>query len=157
MPRKRQVVQPAKAPGGLEYGEQTRLRDAQAHMPLPGSGMPPGGSTQMPPGAPAPGGAVPAPGPGGAPTGGVAPAPPPNALQAAAAFDGQHASAQLTPLDAPTSRPMEPITSGMPTGLGPGPSQFRPNSAANALQLIAEKTGDPAMANLANLAQQQGF
>lgn len=144
MPRKR-LTQAPKTAGG-QYGDQTRLRDAQAHMPLPGPDMPPGGST-----------AVPAPGPGGLPTGGVAPAPPPSPVEAATAFDGEAVTSQLTPLSAPSTRPMEPITSGLPMGLGPGPRPFNPNTAANAMSLLAEKTGDPAISALAQLAYQQGL
>ena len=90
-------TQPVKVPTGLPYGEAGQLAAAQRGAPLPAAG------------------AVPVPPAGAAPGGG--------------AFDWngatQAAQGWVPPklnLAAPTERPTEPVTAGMPTGPGPGPT-----------------------------------
>lgn len=84
--------QPARAATGLPYGQHQELVQAQRAVPLPQS----------------------------APTGGPPPAAAGGfdaALQAALA----HMPPDLVPLTAPSQRPNEPTTTGLPLGAGPGP------------------------------------
>jgi hypothetical protein len=87
---------PAQAAAGQQYGKRTQQIAAQRAMPM---GRP---STD----------AVPQ-GRGGAPSG---PAAPP-----AGPMPGS-----LMPLDAPTQRPGEPVTTGLPVGAGAGPEALGP-------------------------------
>lgn len=102
---------PSAAPGQT-YGVQAQQLRAQQQVPLP---------KQAPPSTPAPGGSAPA---GTPPPAGAAPPIGPGGLG---------------PLNAPSDRPNEPITAGMPTGPGPGPE---------ALGGIAAPQDDPTLAIL---------
>lgn len=91
-----QVVKPLpiQTATGQQYGKAAEQRAAQRAIPM---GRPPTDAVPTAPAAPAtggPGASSPAPGP---------------------------LPGTLTPLDAPTQRPNEPFTAGMPTGAGPGP------------------------------------
>lgn len=56
-------------------------------------------------------------------------------------------------LTAPTQRPMDPITSGMPFGPGPGPDALRTGDrVSRTLRLLADVSGDPGFSDLADLA-----
>ncbi len=61
-------------------------------------------------------------------------------------------------LTGPTLNPNEPIQAGLSSGPGPGPSAITPDTprAAGLLQQLAISSGNPAMAELAELARQQG-
>ncbi len=91
-----------------QYGVRAQQQAAQRAVPIaaPATDVPP------PPTAPA-GGAAPA-GAGGALGGGGA----------LPVLPGQ-----VTPLDAPTERPDEPVTAGVPLGPGPGPEALGPLGA----------------------------
>lgn len=56
-----------------------------------------------------------------------APAPPP-----APPAQGTVTAGPLTPLNAPTQRPNEPLTAGLPTGPGPGPEILGPQAGTDA-------------------------
>lgn len=86
--------QPAAAPSGLPYGQRQQLERAQNVIPLPGGGGP---APQIPVGA----GQAPAP----VPTGAGGPAP----------------GDATVPIGAPTLRPNEAVTTGLPMGPGAGP------------------------------------
>lgn len=93
-----QTHQPIRTTPGQTYGVAGQQAQAQAQMPLP-SGGPNAG-----PMAPQPAGMGPAlPGLGAGPTPG-----------------------SLGPLHAPTDRPNEPVTHGLPTGPGAGPEVLTP-------------------------------
>ena len=73
---------------------------------------------------------------------------------------GLRAAARMRPqtsLYAPTQRPSEPITAGMPLGAGPGPEAIRTGDrVARTFRLIADVTGDPRFEELADLAIRRG-
>lgn len=87
---------------GQQYGQGVAQRDAQRVVPM---GAPPSPGVASAP--------SPALGTAGGPSG------PP---QAPGPLPGQ-----VIPLDAPTQRPNEPITAGMPLGTGPGPEALAVN------------------------------
>ena len=75
-----------------------------------------------------------------------------------AAVQGMSRLPQLTPLNAPTQRPGEPVTAGLPNSPGPGPeaiaTQFQPsNSLADMLEMMAQSSGDPTYAAWARTAR----
>ena len=152
--------QPARTPTGLPYGESQDSIRAQQVIPLPdnrsGGPGPPPQDIQVPPaGASAPAATPPA--VGAAPTVGTQPAVPPEQLIAQAL---QAQGAAPVPLGAPTQRPSEPITAGLP--FGPGPNQVpvstpRRNLAAESLEAIAAATGDTELLQLAIRARQLGL
>ena len=62
-----------------------------------------------------------------------------------------------TSLYAPTQRPTEPITAGLPIGAGPGPEVIRTGDrVARTFRLMADVTGDPRFEQLADLAARRG-
>lgn len=63
------------------------------------------------------------------------PSPPRGGMPSARQSAGPTQEAPITPLFAPTERPGEPVTAGMPFGPGPGPSQPDPGSGRYA-QLV---------------------
>lgn len=85
------LTQAPSAAPGQTYGVAAQQLRAQATAPLPKQGAPPAAGGSAPAG-PSPAGAAPQVVPGG-----------------------------LGPLDAPSDRPGEPLTAGMPSGPGPGP------------------------------------
>jgi hypothetical protein len=100
-------TQPVQAPTGMAYGAHAESVAAQNALPLP----------QAPP-------------PGAAPTGGPATGggPPPGS-PFGAAVDAASAMQPPDPtqiLSAPTARPGEPLTHGMPFGPGGGPEVLQP-------------------------------
>lgn len=141
-PRKDQQS-PVAAPGQA-YGEGVDQIQAQHVIPLPDNrvtGAAPGPSTPDVAGhAPVPTG------------------PPVDPRQAALA-----AAAGMPPpgppLDAPTTRPGEPVTAGMslPGAPAPGPSRAQAQSVAATYQMLADTTGDPTYRTLANIARQQAL
>lgn len=139
MPRRAKTQAPA-APQDQAYGQRGEQIAAQNQLPLPDERGPVG-----PPPAPAAGGAPP-----------LAPPPPPDPLAAAMAMAPPPPDGQLT---APTERPWEPVTAGLPLGDGPGPESIpllaapqRQTPAARALAILAAANdNDP---NLARLAEQ---
>lgn len=62
---------------------------------------------------------------------------------------------QPVPLNAPSNRPFEPITHGLPSGPGAGP-EILSNSGgvANTLARLAASTGNSAIQEMANRAKQ---
>lgn len=58
---------------------------------------------------------------------------------------------ELTPLDAPSLRPSEPVTAGAPVGPGPGPDALATspkNRGRDVLARAAVETGDPYLAHI---------
>lgn len=95
--------QPVAVPTGLPYGEATQLAQAQQAAPLPGApavGAAPAGVAPAPVGAPAPGAAL-----------------PPGAIEAATAFQPPPRPGLMNLAGDPNAI----LTSGLPTGAGPGP------------------------------------
>ena len=134
-----QHPQGARVPTGLPYGQHQMLQNAQRQMPV-------AGGTSSTPGPVTPGN------PG--------PLPPdhPQVLQAA-----QNFTPPIMPLSRPSSRPLEPIQSGIPNGPGPGPEALAGNAFPQAggqlsslLAQMAQHTGSSAIALLAQRAQQSG-
>ena len=123
-------TQPIRTPTNQPYGEAGRLAASQSAVPLP----------QAPPVAPA-----------------ASPAPDaraqlsPELLAAAQQMAGPDAGPGL---GAPTDRPHEPLTAGMPIGAGPGPEALghAPQQATTILRTLADLSGDAELASLANLA-----
>lgn len=80
----------------------------------------------------------------------VASSPPPQAMLDAA----QSFQLPNTSLTAPTERPNEPITAGLPLGAGPGPEAVTaPSPTKRVLDIIAEQTGDPYIQQLLDRAR----
>lgn len=114
------------------YGQRAAQERSVAAVPLP---------AQAPPPAPASGGGA------GAPAQGLPAGPPP--VQPGG----------LGPLNAPTQRPNQPLTAGLPTGPGPGPEVLgmAPNDTdpvIHVLRGILSRYPNPDIAAL--LAQAQG-
>ena len=124
--------QPVRTATGQPYGQGKQLAEAQGAVPLPQSPGPAAG-----PGA----GSTP-PGPGADPLG---------------------LAAQMTPpgpgLSGPTMRPHEPVTAGLDQGVGPDSSilGLREPSTREALRMMADRTGDPFFARLADDATALGM
>lgn len=60
-------------------------------------------------------------------------------------------------LYAPSERPSEPLTAGLPIGAGPGPEVIRTGDrVARTFRLMADVTGNPRFEELADLAARQG-
>lgn len=64
----------------------------------------------------------------------------------------------LPPLNAPSQRPYEPVTAGLPVGAGPGPEAIAQigtptQSTADLFASLAAATGDPALASAAQMAR----
>ena len=123
---------------GQGYGDAAAQQAAQRAIPI---------SAQPVANAPQPTAAVPSAGGGGVPGGASAASP------AAGPYAGE-----LTPLTAPTQRPNEPVTAGLPVGPGPGPEAltgvgaqgFAHSNVTNLLTALAQIPG--AGADVANLA-----
>lgn len=127
MPRKARPIPKQQFPTGLPYGRQQELQQQARALPT----TPPPARQAAPPPAPA------------------------DALNKITA-DGWDLPA-VTPLNAPTQRPGEPVTAGLPIGLGPGPEilpRFTTPALAQTLQSLAEATGDSTFAYLAMLDEQ---
>jgi len=78
-------------------------------------------------------------------------------LRMAAGIQAAQRMAPPQSLYAPTQRPGEPITAGMPMGAGPGPEVTRTGDrVARTYRLIADITGNPRFQELADLAAGQG-
>lgn len=60
-------------------------------------------------------------------------------------------------LFAETQRPEEPVTAGLPVGPGPGPVDVPQSRLAMTLDRVAEATGDPWVAQLAQRARNRGL
>ena len=86
--------QPIKVAPGQAYGAAQMQREAQQVLPVAGTPVP----------SPA----------------GPAPAAPGGAAAGAAAAPAGPMPGELTPLGAPSQRPGEPVTAGLPVGMGPG-------------------------------------
>ena len=123
---------------GQTYGAAQAQQNAQRMVPMapPSVGLPPGPGGAMGGGAPSPGAP---PGPAGMPPG------------------------SLTPLDAPSERPNEPVTHGAALGPGPGPESLPQGAGAMGggimaalLNRAALASGSPALKALATQAVQQG-
>jgi hypothetical protein len=126
--------QPVAVPTGLPYGENQQLQQAQQAVHLPG--------------------AAPAPAAGPAPAGPGSPLPQ-GALQAAQ----QYQMPQLPPLERDSERPNEPVTAGLPSGPGPGPSTPGSPGATGLSDLLgqmAKQSGSVALSQLAQRAQALG-
>jgi hypothetical protein len=117
--------QPVTTVPGQVYGQATAQQNAQKALPLPTQSTPPGGQAR--PTSPS--------SPTGLPPGGPPPVGP----------------GDLGPLHAPTGRPDEPLTAGLPTGPGPGPAALAPpdplTKAAAILNTLGA-TADPLTAQL---------
>lgn len=120
---------PAQAPAGQEYG--ARLAQLQAQQAVPIAPAPPGGTA--------------APGGGGAPPAAGAPPPGP-------------APGEVMPLGAPSQRPDEPVTHGLPTGPGAGPEALGAQGAnlGQLFQSLADQSGNDTFAALAQRAKAMG-
>lgn len=140
MPRSRQYQSP-QAPNAQAYGQRGDQIAAQQQMPLPqGDNKIPSGGAAISPAAPSGG----APGPSDA-----------DILAMARDFDPG-----ITPLNAPTTRPGEPVTAGLSRGPGPGPEIFqapgRQQRAATAMELMARISGDDSYLRMAERIRQGG-
>lgn len=142
---------PPRAMSGGPYGSGERALESQRRVPVP-SGPPP-----------APGSTAPGPGPGGAPSGGSGPSgagPDPRVVQQMrmqAALQAAGGMKPPTSIYAATQRPSEPITDGMAIGPGRGPEVIRTGDrVARTYRMIADVTGDPRFAELADLAARRG-
>lgn len=147
MPRRRQDQQAPVAAPGQAYGENQDQIQAQNVIPLPqrdavaaAAATPAQAPLGPPPGAPVSGGN------------------PIEALLAAAQGTPPPAGGGLA---APSARPGEPVTAGLPVGPGPGPealgpSRARASTVRDSFEMLAELTGDPRYKRLAALAVQQG-
>lgn len=141
MPRKSRTQQSPQAAPGQAYGEATDQIQAQNVLPLPRVAPPQAVQSNS--------GPV------------TAPAAPVDPLAAAIAA----AQGALPPeggLGAPTARPNEPITAGLPVGPGPGPEVMGPSKAlagtvADTFAMMADLTGDKRFMALARQAQEQGI
>ena len=136
MPRKRKTMSGADAQNipstaGVRYGEGDDMQELQADLPSPDTQGTVGGS---------PGG------PGAAPM----PMPMPPDPQQVQGFLGSHNPALLSG----TQEPDTPVTAGLSTGPGPGPSALRRNTApiARFYEQLAADTGDPKWRRLAQRA-----
>ena len=142
MPRSRQYQAP-QAPNAQAYGQRGEQIAAQQQMPLPqGDNKIPSGGAAISPAAPS-GGATP-PGPSDA-----------DLLAMARDFDPG-----ITPLNAPSTRPGEPVTAGLHRGPGPGPEIFeapgRQIRAAETLEMMARISGDDNYLRMAERIRQGG-
>lgn len=150
MPRKsKRTTQAPRAENDQSYGEKGAALDAQRAMPLPDiAGQRQAAIAQAPGAAPAA-----APGPGSS----AAPGPALDPMDAAVAAGAGYVPSN-TPLDAPSRRPMEPVTAGAPLGAGPGlealgvggPAPTSPT--VQALQVLARTSNDARIADLADQA-----
>ena len=57
----------------------------------------------------------------------------------------------IVPLDAPSARPMEPVTSGVPIGPGPGPSVLAMPTAGTLSERLARLLNDDASGEIEEL------
>jgi len=125
----RPARQPVRAPTGMGYGERQQLENAQRAAPLPGS----------------------------APV--VAPPADPQQERLARGIEQARGMPfDEVPIGAPTQRAAEPLTAGVGVGPGPGPEVLGFNKSsrvASTFQAIADATGDPEVARLAEIAQSQ--
>lgn len=66
----------------------------------------------------------------------------------------------ILPLTAPSERPNEPLTHGLPSGPGAGPEALavppRPSRTSDVLQTLASTSRDPMWADLATIARNLG-
>ena len=61
-------------------------------------------------------------------------------------------------INAPTQRPNEPIQHGLATGPGGGPEVMQQsNNTSQTLDMLAQSTGNPAIAEMARRARQYGM
>lgn len=87
---------------------------------------------------------------------------PPAARQAMDPMAAAQAMTMPTPISAPSERPNEPITAGLPIGPGLGPEavpmmpKMRRGQISQTLELLADASGDPGYSELAALAQREG-
>lgn len=137
MPRKARPIPKQQFPTGLPYGKQKALEEQAAALPQARRpAMPPPAQTSPMNSQPAPTGA-----------------PQPNPLQQIVQQGWDIPPA--TPFGAPTQRPLEPVTAGLPVGPGAGPEalpQFQTDrNLSNFLMDLAAATGDDAFIELANI------
>jgi hypothetical protein len=141
---------PVRTVPGQTYGAALQQQNAQRLVPM------------APPSVPF----APSPGPAGngavAGGGGAAPGPPPP-LGPAAIGPSFLPPGSLTPLDAPSQRPSEPVTAGAALGAGPGPDILPQGAGAMGggimtalLNRAAQASGSSALKALAVTAAQQG-
>lgn len=151
MPRPRGGGQPVRAAAGLPYGQGQELAEAQRAIPLADNRA----QTTA------------------AATANQTPAVPqaasaPGLDQAGGLLAQAEAAAAATPnatglLAAPSTRPDEPLTAGLPIGAGPGPQAIQGRrqqqaSVASYLAIAAEVFGnDPLIAELAQRARDRGL
>lgn len=123
--------QPIRTPTGMAYGQAGALADAQRGAPLPQAPaqptLPVQRSPQQQDG---------------------------QARLAQAIQDAQAMGAPGAPINAPSERPHEPLTAGLPIGAGPGPSGPPPGvpKVADTMRALAVATGDPTLRQLADIA-----
>lgn len=132
MPRQYQAPQ---APNSQAYGQRGDQIAAQKAVPLPQT---PPQTPQGPPSTPAQDAAQ-----------------QPDVMALARDFDPG-----ITPLNAPSTRPGEPVTAGLAQGAGPGPEIFaqpaRATRAADVLTALAQSTGDDRFMQMAARIRQAG-
>lgn len=143
MPRpKRKDQAIARNTGAVPYGVGEQLADAQRQMPVP-NGSPPPPAAAVAAGRPAPGSG-----------GGGTPPPDVNALAAAMPPPGGG-------LLAPTTRPGEPVTTGVPAGPGAGPEALGmpmlpdEDETLKTLLLTFQRTGNPEVGRLLELVRRR--
>lgn len=130
------TMQPPRAANNQAYGQKTEQIQAQQQIPLPQA---------QPPGA---GASVPASAPGGQQA-------PPDVMSVAKEWDPG-----ITPLSAPSTRPGEPVTTGLAQGPGAGPEIFsqptRAMKAADVLDMIGQSLGDDSVLSIAQRIRTRG-
>ena len=124
-------TQPVRTPTGQGYGDAKALGDAQRAFPLP----------QPPETPPVPRG------------GGVERMPGTLTPMAAQGYTPPNLGLSSTP----SGMPNEPVTAGLPVGPGAGPSAMSTFGAGALLAALAAATGDMTMAEMAEIADLQGF
>lgn len=139
MPRSAPRPQPAQAPGDQAYGAAGAQIAAQQQMPLPDMRAPGGGPAPAAPGGP----------------------PGPDVDPAAAALQAAMGMAPPEPPPWAAGPVDENIHAGLPIGPGPGPEALgnvgrRPAPVADMLLRMADATGDPYLAEMAQAATEQG-
>ena len=146
MPRQRKTqtgaaAQPIDAVAGQMYGKGVEQQQLQETVPAPQVTNPAVGSPPQP-----------------APT--TTPAPAPSPYQPAPGpVDAMAAAAEMRNnvglLNAPTQRPGEPVTTGLPSGLGAGPEALgmvTRSPLGETMRNLSNALGDPVFADLANRA-----
>jgi len=136
MPRARKKPPVLDAPQA-SHGERAALLEAQRQMPVPTDKLIQ--SASQPP-----------------PQGGNRAVPPGLGAEQVLRLAATQLPVRGPGLGEPTARPDEPITSGSPSGPGPGPRVMQ-NNVANILSMIASRVDSPSVNALAQRAAELGL